>query len=229
MHTDPNQHEPNEERLRNPEVSFEKRDLGARNIILFFVSLFLCGAAIHLVIWGVYEGFMKVNEQQQPEVSPLAPKRSAPPESTLQNTPSVNLDRFPEPRLQISDETDMSRFLWQEDQLLNAAPWQDQSGAVHIPIELAMRIIAQRGLPARPASQPQPMAPMDQTQSGNVALNEIQKAGDAGSIPGEPAGYDTEPSAREKEAPLPGVRPEQPHTVTGSAPGIPDYVPQPKK
>jgi hypothetical protein len=226
MHTDPSQHEPRQEPLGNPEVSFERRDLGARGILLFFVLLFLCGAAIHLVIWGVYEGFLKTSEQHAPEVSPVAPPQSAPPPSLLQNTPSVNLERFPEPRLQTDDETDMSRFLWRESQLLNAGPWQDQAGAVHIPIDMAMQIIAQRGLPSRPAT-PQSEVPMDQTESGNVALSELQKAGDAVSIPGAPVGYDTEPSEREKEAPIPGVRPRQPHAVTGSAPGIPDYVPQP--
>ena len=228
MHTEGNHSEPHPEELHNPEVSFERRDLGARNILLFFVILFLAGATIHLVIWGMYEGFVKVNQEHAAAPMPMAPKPSAPPATLLQNTPPPDLNRWPEPRLQTDDESDMARFLWQESQLLNAKPWQDQNGVVHIPIDEAMRLVAQKGLPARPASQAPP-APSGQTESGNVALNEIQKAGDAVSVPGAPVGYDTTPSPREKEMPLPGVRPSQPHTVTGSKPGVPAYAPQPPK
>jgi hypothetical protein len=66
----------------------------------------------------------------------------------LQNT-SVNIKQFPEPRLQSDEPNDMNRFLWQEGQLLEAKPWRDQTGAIHIPIAEAMRIVAQKGLPAR--------------------------------------------------------------------------------
>lgn len=222
MHTEP-------EHAHNPEVTFEKRDLGARGILLFFAVLFIAGATIHLVVWGLYEAFVNVGEEHQAPANPMVPRQAAPAPGVLQNAGSINLKQFPEPRLQTDEPTDMNRFLWQEGQLLDAKPWREQSGAIHIPIAEAMQIVARKGLPARQgspqASAPQP--PMGQTDSGNIAMSESEKASDAVSVPGAPVGFDTMPSDREKEAPIPGVQPEKPHTVTGSAPGIPLYVPQP--
>ena len=40
--------------MENIEVSYEKRDLGARNILLFFAILFVVGVIVHFVILGVY-------------------------------------------------------------------------------------------------------------------------------------------------------------------------------
>jgi len=160
MHTDPNQNGAGPEHTRHPEVAFEKRDLGARGILLFFAILFISGAAIHLVVWGVYEAFVNVGAAHQPPASPMVPKRPSPTPGVLQNAGSVNIELFPEPRLQSDEPTDMNRFLWQEGQLLEAKPWRDETGAIHIPIAQAMQIVAERGLPARQARQqeatPQP-------------------------------------------------------------------------
>jgi hypothetical protein len=146
MHTDP-------KHAQNPEVSFEKRDMGARGILMFFAVLFIAGAAIHLVAWGVYEAFVNVGAANQAPVNPMALKQPAPTPGVLQNTGSVNIKQFPEPRLQSDEPTDMNRFLWQEGQLLEAKPWRDQAGTIHIPIADAMQIVAQKGLPARQGVQ----------------------------------------------------------------------------
>jgi hypothetical protein len=146
MHTDP-------KHTQNPEVAFEKRDMGARGILMFFALLFIAGAAIHLVAWGVYEAFVNVGAANQAPVNPMAPRQPAPTPGVLQNAGSVNIKQFPEPRLQSDEPTDMNRFLWQEGQLLEAKPWRDQAGAIHIPIADAMQIVAQKGLPARQGVQ----------------------------------------------------------------------------
>ena len=146
MHTDP-------KHAQNPEVAFEKRDMGARGILMFFAVLFIAGAAIHLVAWGVYEAFVNVGAAHQAPANPMAPRQQAPTPGVLQNTGSVNIKQFPEPRLQSDEPTDMNRFLWQEGQLLEAKPWRDQAGAIHIPIADAMQIVAQKGLPARQGVQ----------------------------------------------------------------------------
>jgi hypothetical protein len=153
MHTDPKQNGGGPEHNQHPEVSFEKRDMGARGILLFFAILFISGAAIHLVVWGVYEAFVNVGEARQATANPMSPRQQAPTPGVLQNAGSVNIKQFPEPRLQSDEPTDMNRFLWQEGQLLEAKPWRDQTGAIHIPIAEAMRIVAQKGLPARQGSQ----------------------------------------------------------------------------
>jgi hypothetical protein len=49
----------------------------------------------------------------------------------------------------------MSSYLTAENQLLNPKqPFTDPSGAVHIPVSLAMQLIAERGLPVRPKAAP---------------------------------------------------------------------------
>jgi hypothetical protein len=150
MHTDPSQNGSSPEHIQHPEVSFEKRDLGARGILLFFALLFISGAAIHLVAWGLYEAFVNVGEAHQAPANPMAPKQPAPAAGVLQNAGSINLNLFPEPRLQSDEPNDMNRFLWQEGRLLDAKPWRDETGAIHIPVAEAMQIVAQRGLPTRP-------------------------------------------------------------------------------
>ena len=55
---------------------------------------------------------------------------------------------FPEPRLQQAPIPDLQKFRAQEDQVLHSYAWVDQSkGVVRIPIDRAIDILAQRGLP----------------------------------------------------------------------------------
>jgi hypothetical protein len=70
---------------------------------------------------------------------------------------SLLTETFPTPRLQIDDgNMDLANLHDREDLLLNYYSWVDESkGTVRIPIERAMEIIAQRGLPVAPQSQQQ--------------------------------------------------------------------------
>ena len=59
---------------------------------------------------------------------------------------------FPQPRLQTNEVMDMSRLLQSEHKILYAEqPFLDSTGTVHLPIREAMKLIAERGLPVRPA------------------------------------------------------------------------------
>src|SRR5262249_29428981 len=53
---------------------------------------------------------------------------------------------FPTPRLQFDDTTDMQLFRSSEDQWL-ASTGKDTSGNIHIPVDHAMDLLVQRGLP----------------------------------------------------------------------------------
>ena len=56
----------------------------------------------------------------------------------------------PEPRLQTTPREDLRILREQEDAVLNSYGWVDRStGVVRIPIEEAMKLTVQRGLPAR--------------------------------------------------------------------------------
>jgi hypothetical protein len=70
----------------------------------------------------------------------------------------------PEPRLQESPRQDLKAMRAQEDWELNHYFWMDKNkGTVAIPIERAMEILAQRGIP--PQKQP-PGLVLSQPQAG---------------------------------------------------------------
>jgi hypothetical protein len=63
----------------------------------------------------------------------------------------------PGPQLQPNPPVDLEKLHHDDDALLNSYGWVDQrEGLVHIPIERAIELMAERGLPARnsaPAGQ----------------------------------------------------------------------------
>jgi len=155
--------------LRNPQVDFDRTDLSPRGILLFLVGLLLCGVFIELVVWGMFR-FMAKSEVlfPQAQTNPMASAQTLPPQSTsrsiFQNAPALNPGVFPQPRLQVNDAADMSKFLSTEQELLNAPqPFKDSTGAIHIPISQAMKLIEERGLPVRPNTPP---GASPQTQAG---------------------------------------------------------------
>jgi hypothetical protein len=167
MATKNDKHDP----LRNPQVDYDRSDLSAKGILYFLIGLFIAGVFIELVIWGMFR-FMARSEAlfPQPPVNPMmsAQQKVAPPgspRSVMQNTPAANLGLFPEPRLQVNDAGDMEKFFDSEQKLLDPEhPFTDPSGAVHIPITLAMKLIEERGLPVRP-NAPLPDAGSEGTSS----------------------------------------------------------------
>ena len=203
-------HGPDDSLIRNAEVSYDRSDLGARGILLFLVVLAIAGIAVHFLILGLYVGMEKYAAANDPQLHPLLPPDKLPARSRVivpSNVP-INTEKFPTPRLQTDDVTDMQTFLKQEDRMLTAQPWKDPSGVVHLPIDRAMELLVQRGLPVR-ATPPPPEAP-DQTASGNVAMSEVKRSSDAVSVPGAPKGDNTNPTGTEKLKPIPGVTPGEP-------------------
>jgi hypothetical protein len=73
----------------------------------------------------------------------------------FENTSNVNPASFPEPRLQTNEVLDMDQLLESEHKILYAdEPFVDQTGTVHLPINDAMKLIVERGLPVKPANTP---------------------------------------------------------------------------
>ncbi len=188
--------------LRNPQVDYERADLSASGILWFLIGLFIIGIFIELVIWGMFH-FMARSEAlfPQPALNPMRQAQQAPPaaggsRSVLQNTPAVNLDIFPQPRLQAYDAGEMGRFVNSEQELLNAKqPFADPSGSIHIPVSLAMQLIVERGLPVRPNAPPPEIN--TQTAAGNTKMLDMQ----AGPLGAPGGGTKTAaPSENEKSA-----------------------------
>src|SRR5262249_45955425 len=145
--------------LRNPAVDYDRSDLSARGILLFLAGLLVAGIFIELVLWGMFRFLSHSTLFVQGNPSPLVQAQATQPETNpgarLQNTPGINTEVFPEPRLQTNDVYDMGDFLSQQNKVLYPAqPFEDSTGTVHLPINQAMALIVERGLPVRPSTPP---------------------------------------------------------------------------
>jgi hypothetical protein len=160
--------------LRNPAVDYERADLSAKGVLFFLIGLLVCGVFIELVVWGMFR-FLRGSEElfAQGKQNPMVNAQKLPPtpgqNSVLENTPAADVAVFPEPRLQTNDVLDMGQLLASEHQVLYPAqPFLDQTGAIHLPITDAMKLIEQRGLPVRSNAPPADLS--EQTDASNTQL-----------------------------------------------------------
>ena len=142
--------------LKNPAVDYDRTDLSPRGILVFLVGLLLAGVFVELVLWGMFHFLARSQFFAKGNASPMLQVQKATPlkaeGADFENTRSVNPEVFPEPRLQTNDVIDMDALLQSERQILYPAqPFADQNGTIHLPINDAMKLIEQRGLPVRPA------------------------------------------------------------------------------
>ncbi len=76
------------------------------------------------------------------------------PRSLHDRTLNLPLPAYPAPQLQPSPPEDMARFRAAELEKSNGVYWIDRAhGVLHIPIDDAMRIVAQDGIPGWPAGK----------------------------------------------------------------------------
>jgi hypothetical protein len=139
----------NNPHLEHPEAGYERQDLSATGVLGFLVGLAITMVLIHLVLWGMYRYLDHYQSATQPALSPLQNVHPDQPDART-------VQQFPLPRLQADPVADMNKFRAEEDAVLNSyGPSPAQSGASRIPIERAMDVLAQRGLPTRPPTEGQ--------------------------------------------------------------------------
>src|SRR6266446_7167897 len=131
----------------NREVEFEREDLAPKPILLFLLALIVGCLMVALVLRGMYSYLDVYENHHEPAQSPLV-------EPTTADTRTVSpgdITKFPQPRLETDERREINDFRDQEEQTLNSYGWVDQqNGVVRIPIDRAMQLLAQRGLPTRP-------------------------------------------------------------------------------
>jgi hypothetical protein len=128
--------------------SFERRDIGVAGIIYFFAGLAAATLVIHFMLAGLYDFLDKREKAQQPAVNPLITNVPADTRKIPFNYPEK---AFPTPRLEQDERTQLNDIRLAEEQKLASYDWVDQkAGTVRIPIDRAMELVAQRGLPVRP-------------------------------------------------------------------------------
>lgn len=118
-------------------VRHESRDTNLPSLALFGGAIVVTIAIVMLFCWGLFGIYARV-QPLGPTVTPFASSRPLP----------------PEPRLQPEPENDLENYLKDQHTELNSYGWVDRSqGIVRIPIERAMQLLLQKGLPVRNSSQ----------------------------------------------------------------------------
>jgi hypothetical protein len=165
-------HDPHDDRL-DPKAhaddasvreGYEVTDANTRGIVVFIVGLFVsvgiffvvCYAMGKIINNGLDRADGPVNKWNAP--NQIAPRRAIQSNPALEQEQLAKLtQQFPTPRLELDDgNQDLADLHQREDLLLNYYSWIDRSrGTVRIPIDRAMELVAQRGLPVAPAEQQQ--------------------------------------------------------------------------
>jgi hypothetical protein len=161
----------------------DESDINVRGIILSGALLVIGGIFTFIITAFLYRGLEKweasrdarlstVEQQLRVERKSPTPSTSARDEEETRAQTEQHLERtFPAPRLQYDDVYDLNLFRSSEDAWLSSTGRTAQ-GSIHIPIERAIDLIAQQGLPSVsgsflpanvPANTPLPGGP----QSGN--------------------------------------------------------------
>jgi len=120
-------------------VRYEKTDLKPAAVARAGIVLALTTLLTAIGALGLFHHFAARDEAREAPLPPLArqePNRQP-----------------PEPRLQAQPFVDIQALRAEEERILSSYGWVDeQKGIVRIPIERAMELIAERGLPSAVAS-----------------------------------------------------------------------------
>ena len=118
----------------------EHTDADVSLIAQFAVWLTIAAIVVHVVMWFMFGAFVKTRQEGTREF-PLA----------IEQGPRLPAG----PRLQAKPANEIYEFRRQEDAALKAYGWVDKAaGTVRIPIEEAMRLTVERGLPVRADTAP---------------------------------------------------------------------------
>jgi len=167
----------NEDTVRHEHGSgaaFEHQDLSPKNVYAFLGGLGLACVLVALFLWGFYAFLDAKQKAYHSAQSPLVPAEA----STREVNPAVTrteiVARFPQPRLESNERVEINDFLLQQDQTLHSYGWVDEkSGVVRIPIDRAMQLLAQRGLPTTPRTG---VAPASEINTVNQAAKRSDTA-----------------------------------------------------
>jgi hypothetical protein len=122
-----------------PAARHEESDVNVRCVLGFAAGLLVTAVVIQFMVWLLFVYF---SGREAARVVPEYPLAAG--EQT--RVP-------PEPRLQTNPREDLRALRAREDAVLNSYGWVDRTaGVVRIPIDEAIKLTAQRGLPVRQGS-----------------------------------------------------------------------------
>jgi hypothetical protein len=135
--------------------SFETEDLSPQGVFYFMAGLAVLGVVIYFVLTGMYRFLDTYDRAHQPAMNPMAVKTGVDPQTMTFRDITDKIDNtFPKPVLEYSERTQFSEEVEKQDKALASYDWIDQkNGVVRIPIERAMDLLVERGLPVLPQGE----------------------------------------------------------------------------
>ena len=143
----------------NGHADYERRDIGIPAVYYFLIGLAVALVVASFAVRGLYHFLENRSQANQAPVSPLvanapADTRRLPPDY---QTDSGGKDyekylekNFPAPQLETDERTELNKERLREENILSTYSYVDENaGTVRIPIDRAMDLLAQRGLPTR--------------------------------------------------------------------------------
>ncbi len=150
-------------------AGFERQDMKAGGVYAFLVVLAVTGILVTLVVTLAYNVANRYVSQHQTEMTPLASQMKLDPNT--RKVHAADIDQFSQPRLETNERVEINDFRLREEQALNSYGWGNQpTGEGRIPIDRAMELIAQRGLPTTPQTGAAPVSEV------NTVYEAAQKA-----------------------------------------------------
>ncbi len=159
-------------------LGYEASDVRVTGIVVFLVSLLIFVGVCGILTMGMGHVINAGMDKEDGPNSKWTTSINIRELGNLPNSPDMQkkvaelTKTFPTPRVQTDDgNQDVADLHEREDLLLDNYSWVDQSkGTLRIPIERAMELIAQRGLPVAPTVQQQPLMAGDETPRVAVPL-----------------------------------------------------------
>ena len=137
------------------ETEFEHEDLGTRGVFAFMIGLAIIGIVIYFIIVGMYSFLDNYERSQMATASPLVTSKGAMSRVVTQADMDKAFKDNGAPMLETNEHGQFRDFLIKQEDQLNSYGWVDKEGGVaHIPIERAMQLIVERGLPVHPPGSP---------------------------------------------------------------------------
>jgi hypothetical protein len=165
MHKPENHGPEHEPEKIDASLGFEQSDVKIAGILVFITALSIFVVVTAVLCYGIGKVInARMNREDGPnskwtKTVDIRQLGNMPNNPQMQNKIAELTQQFPTPRVQTDDgNQDVADLHAREDLLLDNYSWADPAHTkVRIPIERAMELIAQRGLPVAPAVQAAPL------------------------------------------------------------------------
>jgi hypothetical protein len=133
---------------------YERSDIATKSVVYFLIGLAVACLLAYVIVRGL---FSYLDHRFETEQKPISPLVAHAPADTRRIPPQYGGDYekflkegFPAPQLEVNERTELNDERMREENTLSTYDWVDQkAGTVRIPIDRAMELLAQRGMPVR--------------------------------------------------------------------------------